>query len=64
MKVIASYMDPARCRYEDINLSLTLEAHKILATNVPVFTDHIQEFLSGKFAAFHDDNRTHSQNKR
>jgi hypothetical protein len=64
MKVIASHMDPTRCRYEDVNVSLTLEGHKILATNVPIITDHIQEFLSGKFGAFHDENRIHSQNKQ
>jgi hypothetical protein len=64
MRVIASHMDPARCRFEDVNVSLTLEDHKILATCVPVFTDHIQQFLAGSYAAYHDDRRIHPQNRQ
>ena len=62
IKILSDHMDPEFLRYEDVNVSLTLEKHGIIAKNIRVWTDIMFYYTAGMFIALHDEKRDHPQN--
>jgi len=63
ISVLKLHMNPDSLKFEDVNVGATLAKHGIEAVRVNMYTDHIAEFKSNRYIAFHDAQHVMEQNE-
>ncbi len=58
------YMDPENMKFEDVNVGATLFRCGIGGTNITLYTNSFNEFLSSSIPAWHDKHRESPQTKQ